>query len=57
MPRRSFVGAGWAKFSEKNQQEIALTLGRLVALLEARDEAETTPSGLRSSNIDRLHYT
>ena len=30
---------------EENQQEIAVTLARLVALLEARDEAQPTPSG------------
>lgn len=28
---------------EKNQQEIALTLARLVALFEAHDEAATSP--------------
>ena len=31
---------------EENQQEIAVTLARLVALLEARDEAEDRPGGL-----------
>ncbi len=30
---------------EENQQEIALTLARLVALFEAGDEAEPAPSG------------
>ena len=30
---------------EENQHDIALTLARLVALFEARDEAEATPSG------------
>ena len=30
---------------EENQQEIALTLARLVALLEASDEAKAAPSG------------
>ena len=30
---------------EENQQEIAVTLARLVALLEASDEAQTNPSG------------
>ena len=30
---------------EENQQEIAVTLARLVALLEAGDEAEAAPSG------------
>ena len=30
---------------EENQQEIAVTLARLVALLEASDEAQTAPSG------------
>ena len=38
------VDARFAKL-EANQQEIALTLARLVALLEARDEALTTPEG------------
>ena len=30
---------------EENQHDIALTLARLVALFEAHDEAEATPSG------------
>ena len=30
---------------EENQQEIAVTLARLVALLEASDAAQTAPSG------------
>ena len=30
---------------EENQQKIALTLARLVALFEAGDEAEAAPSG------------
>ena len=42
--RFAAVDAGFTKL-EENQQEIALTLARLVALFEARDEAETAPSG------------
>ena len=38
------VGARFDKL-EENQQEIAVTLARLVALLEASDEAEAAPSG------------
>ena len=38
------IDARFAKL-EENQQEIALTLARLAALVEARDEAEAAPSG------------
>ena len=42
--RFTAVDARFTKL-EENQQEIALTLARLVALLEASDEAQTNPSG------------
>ena len=42
--RFAAVDARFTKL-EENQQEIAVTLARLVALLEASDEAQTNPSG------------
>ena len=42
--RFTAVDARFTKL-EENQQEIALTLARLVALLEAREEPEIAPSG------------
>ena len=42
--RFTAVDARFTKL-EENQQEIALTLARLVALLEASDEAKAAPSG------------
>ena len=42
--RFTTVDARFTKL-EENQHDIALTLARLVALFEAHDEAEATPSG------------
>ena len=42
--RFATVDARFTKL-EENQHDIALTLARLVALFEAHDEAEATPSG------------